>query len=55
MKRTLTLKREHLADLDPAELGSVVAGQELSGAVSCPVRYCLINTNLICMDYTWAC
>lgn len=40
MKRSLSLKRETLAELTSADLGSVVAGVLLSG-VTCPVLDCL--------------
>lgn len=55
MKRSLSLRREVLDELGVDELTEVVGAQELSGLVSCPIRNCLINTELICMQYTWAC
>lgn len=40
MKRTLSLKRETLAELTSADLGSVVGGDLVSG-LTCPVLDCL--------------
>jgi hypothetical protein len=43
MKRSLSLKRETLAELTPGELTSVVGGQKISNSpqVTCPVVWCL--------------
>ena len=52
MKRTLSLRRETLADLTPAELGGVVAGNYTSpNGISCGVRDCVgefeLNAELV--------
>jgi hypothetical protein len=59
LKRTLSLKREHLADLTRDELGVVAAGaiqppDPNPTIVSCPIRYCLMDSNLN-PCYSWAC
>ena len=41
MKRTLTLKREHLAELADTELTGVVAGQYTQYGLSCPIGVCV--------------
>jgi hypothetical protein len=43
MKRTLTLKRETLAELTPGELTSVVGGARYTVApqATCPLLWCL--------------
>ena len=42
MKRTLSLRREALAELTPAELGGVVGGNYTSpNGLSCGVRDCV--------------
>jgi hypothetical protein len=43
VKRTLTLRRETLAELNPAELTSVVGGQAQTVApqYTCPILRCL--------------
>ena len=42
MNRTLTLRRETLSDLTPAELGGVVGGNYTSpNGISCGVRDCV--------------
>ena len=48
VKRTLSLKREHLADLTPREL-TAVAG---AAVPSSPVQECLEESHLVC---TWTC
>lgn len=40
MKRTLTLRREALAEIATDDLASVVGGQELSG-LTCPLTDCI--------------
>lgn len=41
MKRTLSLRREALSDLTPAELGGVVGGYTSQNGISCDVRDCV--------------
>ena len=50
MKRTLSLKREPLADLSVDEMATVVGGAR--SGLSCPVRDC-VESVVIC--YSWAC
>jgi hypothetical protein len=57
VKRTLSLRRETLAELTPAELTGVVGGQAITASPnnSCPVKNCVALTNhvscLICYSY----
>lgn len=57
MKRTLSLRREALAELTPADLTAVVGGQQATASPnnSCPVKNCVALTNhvscLICYSY----
>lgn len=59
MKRTLTLKREHLAELTAAELSGVAGAappdvtKPLSG-FSCPIEDCFVDS-YIGMCWTWVC
>ena len=54
MKRTLSLRREHLADLSPAELTSVAGAAEAPSGLSCPLSDCFVESRLgTC--YSWAC
>ncbi|MDQ1713432.1 MAG: hypothetical protein QOE45_2882 [Frankiaceae bacterium] len=49
-KRTLSLRRETLTELDTTELTEVVGGQVPSG-VTCPVLICLdVSRNASCID-----
>ena len=41
MKRTLTLKRESLAELTESDLGGVVGGQYTVYGLSCPIGVCV--------------
>ena len=41
MKRTLTLARETLTELDTAELTAVVGGAITVDGTTCPLRYCV--------------
>ena len=41
MKRTLTLKRESLADLTDSELHDVAGGQYTVYGLSCPIGVCV--------------
>ena len=54
MKRTLTLKREPIADLTRDELASVVAAEALPSGLTCPIRDCFVDSNLG-MCWTWVC
>lgn len=45
MKRTLSLRRETLAELTATDLTAVVGGAQLSGP-TCPVVDCVSNANL---------
>lgn len=55
MKRTLVLKREHLADLTADELSGVAgAALNLPSGVTCPLDDCLIASQLF-PCYTWLC
>jgi hypothetical protein len=45
VKRSLTLKRETLAELTASDLTGVVAGAQASGA-TCPALDCVSNLNL---------
>ena len=55
MKRSLSLKREPLAELTSTDLGSVVAGAVVSG-VTCPYQDCLSGSvcNLTYQPRCWA-
>jgi hypothetical protein len=48
-KRALTLRREALTDLTPAELTGVVAADQQSGFATCPVVQCLERTLVLCI------
>ena len=49
MKRSLSLKRETLAELSTGELASVVAGATPSG-LTCPALDCLGITGFTCLS-----
>ena len=55
MTRSLSLKRETLADLSSADLESVVAGVLPSG-LTCPVLYCMSGSicTLTAQPACWA-
>ncbi|MDQ1713428.1 MAG: hypothetical protein QOE45_2878 [Frankiaceae bacterium] len=45
MKRTLSLKRETLAELNPAELTQVAGGQAATGnGHTCPIVQCYLGS-----------
>jgi hypothetical protein len=53
VKRTLSLKRETLTELSPAELTAVV-GAGLPSGLSCPLQTCFCVSNIgECV--TWSC
>jgi hypothetical protein len=55
VKRTLSLRRETLAELGSDELAAVVGGQQISAPqATCPVKNCVALTNqftcLVCFS-----
>lgn len=48
MKRTLTLKREALAELTAGELGALAGAAAQASGTSCPVLLCKISLHPHC-------